>query len=110
MNTIYNVNDEPLFTPEINAKNEEEREKMRFEFLRRQMDLKDTFLKTPEGMRSLIFLLHELYVFRTVEQYNASAYGILAKQAVGNELMSILGVEEVLNVFKKVKKQESKDV
>jgi hypothetical protein len=48
-------------------------------------------------------------MFRSFTQYNASAYGVLAKQELGNDILSVLTAEAILQSLIEVKK-EAQDV
>lgn len=98
-------NGSPLFMADIDKLHEEQDEKKKVQLRQWKMDFEDVFTGTPQGRRVLWWLMHETFVFRSFTQYNASAYAVLAKQELGQDIMSVLGAEKVLSTLIAVKKE-----
>ena len=72
-----------------------------------ERDFSETF-STPQGRRVLVWLTHQLYVFRPYKQFNAGSYAQQGKREVGVEIAEILGWSEVIRLTQEAVKQEIK--
>lgn len=101
-------NSDPIFSEDIKKLTDEQKESMKLELAKRILDFKDTF-KSPEGARVLLFLMHEMYVFRDFGQINASAYAKEGKREIGNLLIDMLGAEYILERLITAKKLHTRE-
>jgi len=112
MDDLLFHNGEPLFEADIRKLNEEEEEMRKIELRRWEEDFKEVLTSTPAGRRILWWLMHQTKVFQSgPPQFNASAYGVLAKQEIGNDIIFVIGAEKLLESLVQVKKENlSKEV
>lgn len=104
--------DEPLFESDFRKLNAEEEEMRKLELRRWQEDFKEVLTGTPAGRRVLWWLMSQTHMFQSgPPQFNASAYGVLAKQELGNDIIFVIGAEKLLESLILVKKENlSKEV
>lgn len=106
MKELFDDNDEPIFSTDIDKLRKETDDSRRAELLRWQNDFTDTFCKTPHGRRVLWFLIHETYVFRKFGQHNASAYAMEGKRELGQDIIDVIGPESLLRALIDVRNEE----
>ena len=105
MEGIYNDPNDLLWSGDIKEATAEQERKRQLALRQWKNDFLDTFTKTPQGRRVLWWLMHETFMFRTTTQFNAAGYGVLAKQQLGSDILSVIGTEELLASLVQVKKE-----
>ena len=106
MTDLFNNNEEPLFSTDIDKLRKEQDDSRRAELVRWKKDFTETFCKTPHGRRVLWFLIHETYVFRKFGQHNASAYAMEGKRELGQDIIDVIGPESLLKALIDVRNEE----
>lgn len=104
----YRQGEEPLFSTDIDKLKKEEKENRDAQLRQWKEDFIDTFCRRPSGRRVLWFLLFETYVFRKHKTGNANAYVIDGKYELGQDIVDIIGPEELLKVLIDVRNDELK--
>ena len=102
---FHDADGEPLWDTDIQKLNEEQDRKKQLALRQWKEDFMQTFTETPAGRRVLWWLMHETFMFRTTTQFNAAGYGVLAKQQLGGDILSVIGTEALLESLIQVKKE-----
>lgn len=107
MNDIFNdIDGEVLWETDIEKlKKDDDQER---QLIKRQWenDFKATFTGSSSGKRVLWWLIYECGVFQKHTQHNSSAYSFLAKNELGQDIIDIIGAEELLQTLIDVKNEE----
>lgn len=115
MRELFEHEGEPIFEADIQKLLKAEDKKYKDMLANWKRDFTNTFCKTAESRRVLWWLIHNTYIFRSFGQHNASAYALEGKRELGQDVIEVIGAEEMLkalilakneNQRKEVKKDE----
>lgn len=96
---------EPLFDADIqDLKKEQDTERKRH-LAQWELDFQAALCETPAGRRVLWWLLNACGYFERFEVMNAAAYGYLAKRAIGQDIVDVIGAERVLQTLIRTKRE-----
>ena len=107
MKELFEHEGEPIFDVDIKKilkKDAIERDKILADWKR---DFVNTFCSDASGRRVLFWFIHNTYIFRAHTEHNSSAYSVLAKNELGQEILDIIGAEEVLRALILVKRENT---
>lgn len=99
----------PLFETALDKKRADDSGAIERKLSNWRNDFIKTFCSHEAGRRVLWFLVHETYVFRNFGQHNAGAYALEGKRELGQEILNMIGHEEVLKSLAAVKAAETKE-
>jgi len=106
MEELFYESNEPLFSTDLDALKAEKDEERKAQLVRWKSDFINTFCNSPDGRRVLWFLIFETHVFRKITQLNAGSYALIGKQQIGQDIIDIIGPEELLTALIKVRREE----